>query len=234
MKKRQLHHFATGVSAEREGFEPSLPLRVNQFSRLTHSTTLPPLHDGILYTTPPDDVKAGFGECSGCQIAMHADPQPVEPPGEYDRVTAYHEAGHAVVALALGRPIHRVSVLPNQELLGKCEFRKGMSRPADDWVETEILIALAGMVAEARYTGTYDRLAAARDLSYARKLSLQRATERQLERFEKRMRSKVEHILAGEALWRAVEAVAEQLVCLGAISGRAARHLYEQAVRTGQ
>ncbi len=29
--------------AEREGFEPSLPLRVNQFSRLTHSTTLPPL-----------------------------------------------------------------------------------------------------------------------------------------------------------------------------------------------
>ena len=29
--------------AEREGFEPSLPFPVNQFSRLTHSTALPPL-----------------------------------------------------------------------------------------------------------------------------------------------------------------------------------------------
>jgi hypothetical protein len=29
--------------AEREGFEPSIPLRVYRFSRPTHSTTLPPL-----------------------------------------------------------------------------------------------------------------------------------------------------------------------------------------------
>ena len=29
--------------AERDGFEPSLPLRVNRFSRPAHSTTLPPL-----------------------------------------------------------------------------------------------------------------------------------------------------------------------------------------------
>src|SRR5690349_608350 len=30
---------------ERGGFEPPIPLRAYQFSRLTHSTTLPPLQD---------------------------------------------------------------------------------------------------------------------------------------------------------------------------------------------
>ena len=35
------------LKAEREGFEPSLPLQVNQFSRLTHSTALPPLRQAV-------------------------------------------------------------------------------------------------------------------------------------------------------------------------------------------
>ena len=153
------------------------------------------------------------------------------PIPEFDRVTAYHEAGHAVVALYLDRPVHRVSVLPNQELLGKCEFRKGVFRPTDDWLETEILISLGGMAAEARLTGAYDRLAAGRDLAHARKLALQRATERQLDRFEKRMLAKTENLLADDGLWRAVELIAEQLAALGTISGRAARHLFDLATR---
>ena len=32
----------------------------------------------------------------------------------HDEVTAYHEAGHAVIALALGRTVHKVSALPNR------------------------------------------------------------------------------------------------------------------------
>lgn len=151
----------------------------------------------------------------------------------FDPATAYHEAGHAAVALALDRPVHRVSVLPNQDLLGKCEFRKGVQRPSDDWVETEILIALAGMAAEARHTGSYDRGAAGRDLRYARKLMLYRASERSLDRFERRMLGKVEHLLGDDGVWRAVEAIAAELLKLGAISGRAARHFYELATREG-
>lgn len=154
-----------------------------------------------------------------------------DPP--FDPATAYHEAGHAAVALALDRPVHRVSVLPNQDLLGKCEFRKGVQRPSDDWVETEILIALAGMAAEARHTGSYDRGAAGRDLRYARKLMLYRASERSLDRFERRMLGKVEHLLGDDGVWRAVEAIAAELLKLGAISGRAARHFYELATRAG-
>jgi ATP-dependent Zn protease len=61
---------------------------------------------------------------------------------QHDKATAYHEAGHAVVALALGRPVQRVSVLPDRVHLGQCEFRKGEFRPTEDWLEREMLIAL--------------------------------------------------------------------------------------------
>lgn len=152
-----------------------------------------------------------------------------EPVREFDPATAYHEAGHAVAALAMDRPVHRVSAVPGRELLGKCEFGKGVSRPSDDWLEREILISLAGLAAEARHTGTYDLGAASRDLRFVRKLSLQRVGERQAERLERRMLAKVEHLLADDAHWRAVELIAAELLKHGTISGRAAKHLFDRA-----
>ena len=149
----------------------------------------------------------------------------------HDAATAYHEAGHAVVALALERPIHKVSVLPGRDLLGQCQFGKGVFRPTEDWLEREVLIALAGMAAEARHTGGYCRDGAARDLRYARRLALQRATPKTLDRFERRMLAKVENLLADEGHWRAVELIAAELMRQGTISGRAARHLFEQGCR---
>ena len=151
----------------------------------------------------------------------------------HDEVTAYHEAGHAVVALALGRPVHRVSVLPNRDRLGQCEFRKAVFRPTEDWVEREILISLAGMAAEARHTGTYGWDEAERDLRYVRRLVLQRSSERQAERVERRMLAKVEHLLADDGHWRAVELIAAELMKHGVISGRAARHLFERGCDEG-
>jgi hypothetical protein len=152
----------------------------------------------------------------------------MDAPLPFNEVTAYHEAGHAVVALALGRPVHRVSVLPNRDRLGQCEFRKGVTRPSEDWLEREILISLAGMAAEAQHTGTYGFEEADRDLRYVRRLVLQRTSERQAERFERRMLAKVEHLLSDEGHWRAVELIAAELVKHGVISGRAAKHLFDR------
>ena len=126
---------------------------------------------------------------------------------QYDEATAYHEAGHAVAALALGRPVQRVSILPNRERLGHCEFGKGVFRPSEDWLEREILIALGGLAAEARYTGAY---------------AWNRA-----ERLERRLLAKAEHLLSQEHHWRAVELIAAELLRQGAISGRAARALFD-------
>jgi ATP-dependent Zn protease len=158
-------------------------------------------------------------------------PPPPDPIPAYDPATAYHEAGHAVVALAYDRPVHRVSVLPNQFYAGLCEFQKGKARGSVDVVEREILISLAGMVAEARHTGKYDRAAAGRDLRQARAWALQRADERQLERYERRMLAKVESLLNDEQHWAAVERIAAELLKHGRISGRAARHLYDEAMK---
>jgi ATP-dependent Zn protease len=146
----------------------------------------------------------------------------------HDPVTAYHEAGHAVVAMALGRPVQHVSVLPDRERLGVCEFGKSVYRPSEDWLEREILIALGGIAAEARFTGNYEWDGASRDQQYVRGLSVQRAGERRAERLERRLLAKTEHILAREGHWRAVELIAAALTERGSISGRAARHLFER------
>jgi ATP-dependent Zn protease len=155
----------------------------------------------------------------------------MHPPS--DEATAYHEAGHAVVALALGRPIHRVSVLPDGHFLGLCRFGKGVFRPSEDWLEREILITLGGLAAEARLTGDYAWDAADRDRQYVRQLAVQRAGERQAERLERRLLSKAEHLLGQEGHWRAVELIAAELLQRGVISGRTARHLFDRGRQAG-
>ena len=147
-----------------------------------------------------------------------------------DSATAYHEAGHAVLALALGRPVHGVSVLPNRERLGVCEFRKGVFRPSEDWVEREILIALGGIAAEAIHTGAYAWDEAERDLQYVRELTERRAGRRQAERLERRLLAKAEYLLAKPGHWQAVELIAGELLKHGEISGRKARHVFDQAL----
>lgn len=149
--------------------------------------------------------------------------------------TAYHEAGHAVVALALGRPVHRVSILPDRERLGVCFFGKPIFRPTEDWLEREMLIALAGMAAEARFTGADAWAGAAKDEQYAASLARERTgNARQAERLLRRALAKVEHLLARTAHWLAVERIARELIQAGAISGRAARHLFEECRRAAR
>src|SRR5215208_4289318 len=122
----------------------------------------------------------------------------MEPP--HDEVTAFHEAGHAVIALALGRTIHKVSVLPNRERLGECRFGKGNARATDDWLEREILIALGGPAAEARHTGTYALDEAKEDLRFVRRLALERKSDRAVERYEQRPRRPAPLRLGDEGL----------------------------------
>jgi ATP-dependent Zn protease len=144
--------------------------------------------------------------------------------------TAFHEAGHAVMALALGRDIQRVSVQGNQLRMGQCEIKKGRFRPVKDVVEVEILILLGGLAAEARQMGDYEKAGAAQDLRGVRSLAHSRAGgPRQVERLERRMLDKAEHILDQPGVWLAVERIADELLRHTTISGRAARHLFDEA-----
>jgi hypothetical protein len=149
------------------------------------------------------------------------------------RLTAYHEAGHAVIALSLGRSIQRVSVVARENQLGHVEFKKGSRRPAKDVMEAECLVLLGGLAAEACITGGYRWDAARQDLEYVERLIYRRAaSERQARTLFRRLLRKVEYLLDDAATWRAVEAIANEVLEKSTISGRSARHLYDQARRS--
>ena len=69
--------------------------------------------------------------------AMNDDPKALKAaaddqsdPASMRLAAAYHEAGHAVMALSLGRLIQKVTILPSKSQfgevrLGVCEIRKG-------------------------------------------------------------------------------------------------------------
>ena len=71
------------------------------------------------------------------------------------------------------------------------------------------------------------------DVRYVRTLALQRATVKQLDRYERRMLAKVENLMNDDAIWAAVESIAKELMKHGQISGRAALHLYKLATKDG-
>jgi ATP-dependent Zn protease len=148
-----------------------------------------------------------------------------------EKSTAYHEAGHAVLALLLERSVQYVSILPNREHLGICEFGKGTTRRSEDWLEREILIALAGIAAEAKFTGNYAWDGAARDQKYVERLAVQRAGESRAEKLQRRLLAKAEHHLSDDGAWLAVELIAAELLLAKEISGRTAKHLFDRAMR---
>lgn len=151
--------------------------------------------------------------------------------------TAWHEAGHAVMAVSLGRTIEKVTISPARlqtggSRLGICKIQKGRSKASNDRLEEDVMILLAGMVAESHFTGRYCTDGAAQDLSFVERLLSTRANnERQLERLTRRMLDKTEHVLREEAHAKAVRLIAEELVRKVTVSGRAVRHYFEQAKR---
>jgi len=151
-------------------------------------------------------------------------------PHSAEQITACHEAGHAVVALALGRAVQRVSILPDETRLGACTIRKGAVKPSDDDLETAILIFLGGLAAEAKLTGVYGWAGASQDLREVHAMCLSRAgNEKRAEKLARRMLDKTEHLLEQPGMWAATERIAAELLSRTTISGRAARHLFEQA-----
>ena len=64
-----------------------------------------------------------------------------------DDATAYHEAGYAILALVLRRPIERVSSQCNALRIGQVQMSDRRGAPIKDEVQARIL--LAGVVSEA-------------------------------------------------------------------------------------
>jgi hypothetical protein len=94
-----------------------------------------------------------------------------------ERVTSYHEAGHACVSVALRIPFTKVDIIPQKDHSGWIRNRKSRAaflknvNPSDDpfywverkidprlvdWVERRIICIFAGGIAERRYAPRSD------------------------------------------------------------------------------
>lgn len=181
-----------------------------------------------LMTKPAENYSNDQASCDGDKVTAAE---------SITLATAYHEAGHAVMALSFGCMIKKVTIVSGrswmgQHRLGVCELQKGRSANARNLLDDEIVILFAGMVAEARFTGRYCEVGAEEDLRAIRRLICHRvSTVKQHERLHRRLLARTEHFLDDEATALAVEMVANELVQKQTMSGRAVRHFYEQAMR---
>lgn len=148
---------------------------------------------------------------------------------DQNTLTAYHEAGHAVVAISVGRSVSKVSIIPKKSKLGVCKMQKGRAKASQDALEADLLILLAGMAAESRMSGVYNLQGAGQDLRDCERLAMSRAgNARQAGKLIKRALDKVQNLLSSDHHWAAVKAVAKDLLEKEEISGRAAVHHFEQ------
>jgi hypothetical protein len=158
--------------------------------------------------------------------------------------TAYHEAGHVVLALAAGRRFASVTVSSTERLLGNVAgIEAGLAVEAlredalgrrilvrQEWINA--LIALAGPVAEwikkaSVGEGSEDLLQAAKNLRAIRPaLDLAAAT-----RLARRQRRHVRAIL--EEAWPAAELMAASLLQKGTLQFNEAETIYEHALPDG-
>lgn len=149
----------------------------------------------------------------------------MEKADQQKELTAYHEAGHAVMALLMGRSVQKVSVIASQNRLGVCTIQKGRAKQVQDKLEAEVMILLAGMAAEGRRSGRYNMQGAAQDLQVVEKLALSRSgNAKQASKWIHRMLDKTQHRLSDKDSWQAVKVIAAELLEKESISGRAAKH----------
>jgi hypothetical protein len=94
------------------------------------------------------------GDTELAQAAKEAEMEWVErKQANKETETAVHEAGHAVVAAILGRPIEQVDIIPNDKVLGTCSYKDGFGPLDAQRIERDLIITYAGTAAAEVYAG---------------------------------------------------------------------------------
>jgi ATP-dependent Zn protease len=159
---------------------------------------------------------------------------------------AYHEAGHAVAAYALGRRFTRVTLEVGGGSLGRCGYaeRRNFDPDLPDMytgpqigavVEHQIMGYLAGPIAEGilvnekswRETGGAADVPRAVDLAMYLLGDIKRAED-----YMKRMWDETEELIRRPENWAAVQAMAEELLERGQVEDERAREIIDGAQQT--
>ena len=137
-------------------------------------------------------------------------------------LTAYHEAGHAVLAHHLGGRVKRISIEPewDDELrhVGDTEVLWPVGRMTGaEFQEAGVLVALAGPVAEMLYSGEpfHPALVAewANDWDEAARMCAEFIPVEELQmQYLEAQTHRLWQLVNGEPLWSAVAALADELL----------------------
>jgi hypothetical protein len=159
-----------------------------------------------------------------------------------EEATAYHEAGHSVAAITLGRSVVRVSIERDEFTLGRVEHRPrgrklrpdveadGRTRRA---VNADIVVSWAGPLAEERFTGQFNEPGAQRDLdrSFDLALNLTVGDMDEAAAYVEWLRFRTIRLMREPNFWPQVQAVADALVKHRSLSGVLVRHIMATAAR---
>ena len=148
--------------------------------------------------------------------------------------TAFHEAGHAVVAYLLDRPFEYVSIEPHKESLGRIVCKRlgtvflsddkliELSAETQRWIEETIQIVLAGPEVELRFFSLDDHDIDMTDDEHKYALGL--ASEvyfepKKCSAYLEGMRIRTRNMLSAKLHRAAIEAVATALLARKTIDG---------------
>ena len=159
-------------------------------------------------------------------------PPPSVVPGDPVLLTAYHEAGHAVMAQLCGQQITEVEIVGDEDHAGSVQSLRFSDERGSDHdpaiptapIERRLLCTAAGMVAEAIVSGRPGWDEGCEDLDAAVRLAMQVVDdcERVLPYLET-VREHTESLLRSN--WTAVETLAEILVQRRRMTGEEVRRL---------
>lgn len=164
-------------------------------------------------------------------------PKPTKAERERRRLeaTAYHEAGHVVACLELGRAFRSVTILPGDGYLGCVHYRpwpKSIKETGyadgrtERWLERQALIALAGPAAEARFVGRYDHRAAGRDYDHLLDIALSLYGDEDVaSKYWAFIRARAKQFVKHPHHWIQIEVLAAELVIRQTLSFRQAKEV---------
>lgn len=154
--------------------------------------------------------------------------------------TAYHEAGHAVLSCVLGRPIRKVTVIAEDDFLGKVT---GFSRPSlyrrlevgqDGWklAIPRMMILFGGPLAEEFFAGRRNRRGAGYDNDAISDIAISACgSSEEASCFVRWVETKTASVLRNPTNWAAVRHVAASLMAHGELGGEEVKRLCSEAMK---
>jgi ATP-dependent Zn protease len=158
--------------------------------------------------------------------------------------TAYHEAGHAVAAIILGRAIRKVTIIPDHDrnTLGSCQGHGNGRLPALDtdassarhrtYIKSQIMMLWAGAIAEGRRAGRHNWHGAGVDRSHILNLACFACMgDEECKRYIQWLFERTKNLLFSQRWhWDAIKRIARKLLKHGTITGKEAKGLYQAAL----